>query len=1037
MGLFFIRRPIFAWVLAIVTMLAGVWSYLALPVSQYPDIAPTTVRISATYSGATASAVENSVTRVIEDSLTGLEGMIYMTSQSSEGASSISLTFDESVDPVDAQNEVQTKVSQVEGQLPTSVQSSGVNVSRSTSSILMIGALVAPDGGYTTLELGDILTETVEGPIERTDGVGGISSFNSGYAMRIWLDPIALARYQMTATDVVTAVENQNATVSVGSLGDQPTVAGQQFTATITAQSQLSEIEEFEEILLRSSEDGGTVRLLDVATIEIGQEDYGGGSRFDGAPAAGFGVNLETGANAVDTSAEVEATLDQLSASLPDGVEFRVAYDTSPFVELSIEQVYQTIFEAIVLVFLVLVVFLQSWRATVIPLIAVPVVLLGTFAVLYATGFSINTLTMFAMVLSIGLLVDDAIVVVENVERLMETEGMSALDATRASMTQIASALLGINVVLAAVFLPMAFFGGSTGVIYRQFSLTMVTAMSLSLLVALILSPPMSARLLKPKTGESRFPPARWFNAGMARVTAGYGRAVRLSSRAPILLALVLAVVLGGSWALYQRIDSSFIPTEDQGALMTMVSLPEGATAQQTLATVKKVEAYLLEEEKDAVEATFTALGFGFSGNGQNSAMIFVKLRDFEERSSDDALSASSVAARANQAFMASRAGDIRVMQPPAIMGLGNTGGFTMYLIDQAGNGNDALRAAAVELERIAGKDDRLMNVNARNTEDSSALRIDIDREKAESFGVSLSSVNAMLTTIFSGSEVNDFILGASLRPVIVQAAAEYRMQPEDILRWYAVNSNDEIVPFSAFMTTSWEAVAPSLQRYGGTSAIEISGSAADGVSSGTAMDAMEELASSLDGGYGVAWTGISYQERQSGNQAPVLYAISALVVFLALAALYESWSIPFSVMLAVPVGILGALAAAWLFGQSNDVYFKVGMLTTIGLAARNAILIVEFAEDLRREGRSIADAAVEAARLRLRPILMTALTFILGVLPLATASGAGAAAQRAIGTGVIGGMIASTFIGIFMVPGLYLLIMRLVPTTDRTKAVQ
>ncbi|GGA97331.1 efflux RND transporter permease subunit [Allosediminivita pacifica] len=1037
MGLFFIQRPVFAWVLAIVTMLAGVWSYLSLPVSQYPDIAPTTVRISATYSGATASAVENSVTRVIEDALTGLDGMIYMTSQSSEGSSSISLTFDESVDPVDAQNEVQTKVSQVEGQLPTSVQSRGVSVSRSTSSILMIGALVAPDGGYTTLELGDILSETVEGPIERADGVGGINSFNSGYAMRIWLDPIALARYQMTATDVVTAVENQNTTVSVGSLGDLPTVAGQQFTATITAQSQLSELKEFEEILLRSSEDGGIVRLADVATIEIGQEDYGGGSRFDGAPAAGFGINLKTGANAVDTSTAAEATLDQLSASLPAGVEFRVAYDTSPFVELSIEQVYHTIFEAIVLVFLVLVVFLQSWRATVIPLIAVPVVLLGTFAVLYATGFSINTLTMFAMVLSIGLLVDDAIVVVENVERLMETEGMSALDATRASMTQIASALLGINVVLAAVFLPMAFFGGSTGVIYRQFSLTMVTAMTLSLLVALILSPPMSARLLKPKTGQSRFPPARWFNAGMERVTAGYGRVVRLSSRAPILLARVLAVVLGGSWALYQRIDGSFIPTEDQGVLMTMVSLPEGATAQQTLATVEKVEAYLLEDEMGAVEATLAALGLGFSGNGQNSAMIFVKLRDFEERSGDASLSAANVAARANQAFMASRAGSIRVMQPPAIMGLGNSGGFSMYLIDQAGNGTDALRAAAVELERIAGEDDRLTNVSARNTEDSSALRIDIDREKAESFGVSLSSVNAMLTTIFSGSEVNDFILGSSLRPVIVQAAAEYRMQPEGILRWYAVNSDGEIVPFSAFVTTSWEAVAPSLQRYGGTSALEISGSAANGVSSGTAMDAMEELASSLDGGYGVAWTGISYQERQSGNQAPVLYAISALVVFLALAALYESWSIPFSVMLAVPVGILGALAAAWLFGQSNDVYFKVGMLTTIGLAARNAILIVEFAEDLRREGRSIADAAVEAARLRLRPILMTALTFILGVLPLATASGAGAAAQRAIGTGVIGGMIASTFIGIFMVPGLYLLIMRLVPTTDRTKAVQ
>ncbi|MBF9033519.1 efflux RND transporter permease subunit [Rhodobacterales bacterium HKCCE2091] len=1025
MGRFFIARPVFAWVLALLTMLAGAWAILVLPVSQYPDIAPTTVRVSASYPGATATAVENSVTRELEDAMTGLEGLLYMTSQSRQGSSSISLVFDDSEDPVDAQNTVQSRVSQVERRLPSAVQSQGVNVSRSTSSILLVGALVATSGDYTTLELGDLLAELVEGPVQRTEGVGGINSFGSGYALRIWLDPLSLARYQLTPGDVVTAVQNQNTTVSVGSLGAQPTVEGQQFTATITAQSQLSGVDEFERILLRSSEDGGAVRLGDVARIEIGQESYGGGSRFNGSPAAGFGVNLETGANAVDTAAAVRATLASLEPSLPEGLEFQIAYDTSPFVELSIEQVYHTLGEAIVLVFLVLVVFLQSWRATLIPLIAVPVVLLGTFAALYATGFSINTLTMFAMVLAVGLLVDDAIVVVENVERLMEEEGLSAREATAKSMGQITSALLGINVVLAAVFLPMAFFGGSTGVIYRQFSVTMVAAMSLSLVMALVLSPPMSARLLRPKPAVARFAPARWFNTGMDRFRAGYGGGVRQLLRAPLVALLLLGAILFGAWTVFDRLPSSFIPTEDQGVLMTMVSLPEGATAAQTLATVERVEAHFRDAEPEAVASTFAALGFGFGGSGQNNAMVFVRLADFEDREGDATMTAAAVAGRANAAFAGIRAGQVFVMQPPAIMGLGNTGGFSMYLVDQGGGGTDALIAAAGELEALAATDERVTNIRVGGTDLDAALRIDIDQEKAESFGVSLVSVNSMLSVIFSGSEVNDFVLGNSLRPVIVQADAEYRMQPEDILSWYAVNASGETVPFSAFMETSWEPVAPTLQRYGGTSALEISGAAGQGVSSGDAIAAMEDLVSRIDGGYGVAWTGISYQEQQSGAQAPLLYGISALVIFLALAALYESWTIPFAVMLAVPVGVLGALAAAWVFGQSNDVYFKVGMLTTIGLAARNAILIVEFAEELRREGRRIAEAAIEAARLRLRPILMTALTFILGVLPLATATGAGAASQNAIGIGVIGGMVASTFIGIFLVPALYVLIMR------------
>lgn len=1026
MGLFFIKRPVFAWVLALMTMLIGTWSALTLPVAQYPEIAPTTVRVSASYNGATAEAVENSVTRVIEDAMTGLDGMIYMTARSSEGSASIQITFDESVEPIDAQNEVQTKVSQVEGQLPTAVRTQGVTVSRSSSSILLVGAIVAENGQYSTVQLGNILSEQVEGPIQRTEGVGGVSIFGSGYAMRIWLDPIALARFQLTPQDVVGAVEEQNTTVSVGSLGSQPTLTGQQFNATITAQSQMTTVEEFEQILLKADESGGTVHLADVARVEIGQESYGGDSRFSGKNATGFGVNLATGANAVDTAAAVRATLDRLASSLPEGVEFEIAYDTSPFVELSIEQVYHTLIEAVVLVFLVLLLFLQSWRATLIPLIAVPVVLLGTFAVLQIGGFSINTLTMFAMVLAIGLLVDDAIVVVENVERLMEDEGLSAREATQKSMGQITSALLGINVVLAAVFLPMAFFGGSTGVIYRQFSVTMVTAMTLSLCVAIILSPPMSARLLKPKEGEPRFAPFRWFNALVNRGITGYGAGVKGTLRMPVLMPLALVAVLVGAYMVNNRLTTSFIPTEDQGVLLTVVTLPEGATTAQTTATVEKLEAFFLTDEADAVESTFAALGFGFSGSGQNRAMVFVKLKSFDERDGQAQLAAAQVAQRANIAFSQLRDGQIFVLQPPAIRGLGNSGGFEMYLVDQSGAGSDALQAAAEQLVANAEQSDRVVNLSANGTEKDSALKITIDRAKAESFGLTLSEVNGMLSVIFAGSEVNDFELGAALRPVIVQGDAPYRMQTEDVFDWYARNAAGEMAPFSAFMSTSWEPVAPTLERYGATSALQISGSPGSGYSSGTAMAEMEALVADLDGGYAAAWTGLSYQERQSGDQAPILYAISALVVFLALAALYESWSIPLAVMLAVPVGILGALFAAWIFGQSNDVYFKVGMLTTIGLAARNAILIVEFAEDLRRTGMTIADAAIEAARLRLRPILMTALTFILGVLPLALATGAGAASQNAIGIGVIGGMVASTFLGIFMVPAFYVLIMRI-----------
>ncbi|WBU61718.1 multidrug efflux RND transporter permease subunit [Paracoccus albus] len=1021
MGQFFIHRPVFAWVLAIVTMLAGIYSLLGLPVSQYPDIAPTTIRIGASYSGATAEAVQNSVTTPIEDSLTGVEGMIYFESSSSQGRSSLELTFDDSVDPTDALNDVQSKVRSVESRLPSAVQDNGVSVTRSTSSILMVGSLVSTDGQHSTVELGNMLEEIVEGPVKRVEGVGDINVFGSGYAMRIWLDPFRLTQFGLLPTDITSAVSAQNSTVSVGSLGTQPVLPGQQFTSTITAQSQLTGVEDFRRILLKTGEDGANVWLGDVADIEIGQQRYGSDSRFNGLNAAGFGINLETGANAVDTAEGVREVLAELNEVLPEGVELRVAYDTSPFVELSIEKVYHTLIEAIVLVVAVILIFLQSWRATIIPVIVVPVVLLGTFAVLGVLGYSINTLTMFAMVLAIGLLVDDAIVVVENVERVMREDGVDPVEATERSMRQISGALIGIAAVLSAVFLPMAFMAGSTGVVYRQFSVTIITAMGLSLAAALILTPSQTATLLRPHQGEPRFAPTRWFNRSFDRMADGYAAIIARLLRRPVLAIIVLVLIGAGAWQLFTRMNSTFIPTEDQGVMMAQISLSEGSTSQQTRAVVEEIEDYLLNEEP-AVESIFGALGWGFSGSSQARAMMFVKLKDFGERS-DPELAAAAVAQRANERFGNNRAGRISFLQPPAIQGLGNQAGFDMFLIDQTGQGTDALREGSAALEAAAENDPRLTNVRGRGDEDDAALRLMIDAQRAEALGLNVSEVNGMLSIIFSGREVNDFAMGANLRPVIVQGTAEYRMQPDDLEAWYARNSDGEMVPFSAFSSYRWEPVAPRLQRFEGIDAISISGEAAPGTSSGEALDAMEELVSELPGGFGVAWTELSYQERQSGNQAPYLYALSALVVFLSLAAIYESWTVPMAVILAVPVGILGAVAAALLFGQSNDVYFKVGILTTIGLAAKNAILIVEFARVLELQGRSTVAAAVEAARLRLRPILMTSFAFILGVVPLATASGAGAAAQNSIGIGVMGGMIAATFIGIFLVPSFYVAI--------------
>ncbi|MCJ8139007.1 multidrug efflux RND transporter permease subunit [Falsirhodobacter halotolerans] len=1026
MAHFFIHRPVFAWVLAIVTMLFGLFGLTTLPISQYPEVSPPTVRISASYPGASAQAVENSVTTVIEDSLTGLDGLLYMTGSSGAGSSSITLVFDDSTDGDDAQVEVQNQLQRVLAQLPDQVQDDGVRVRQSTSSILMVGALVSDDNSFSALQLADMLEETVTGPVERTQGVGGINVFGSGYAMRIWLDPDRLVQYQLTPQDVTNAVSAQNSTVTAGFLGDQPNVEGQQFTAQITAQSQLTTVDEFRDILLKTGAEGAAVRLGDVARVEIGQEGYGRDSRFSGKNAAGFGVNLQTGANAVDTAARVRETLASLAPAFPEGVSIAYAYDTSPFVERSITKVQHTLLEAIALVFVVMFVFLQNWRATLIPTLAVPVVLLGTFGVLSALGYSINTLTMFAMVLAIGLLVDDAIVVVENVERVMEEDGLGPVEATEKSMGQITGALIGITTVLGVVFLPMAFFGGSTGVIYRQFSVTIITAMGLSLLVALILTPALCATLLRPRNHGGGPAPARWFNRNFDRFTRGYLNTNRRILRRPPAAMAALAGVVGVIAYLFMSLPSSFLPQEDQGSLMAQIRLPEGSTSVQTDAVLRKVEDYFLTQEP-GVKSTFAALGFGFGGNSQNSAMIFVQLKDFAERADDPDLAAAAIVARANGALAAdNRLGRVFVLQPPAIPGMGNSSGFSMYLLDQGANGQTALRQAARDLVANATEDGQVTNMRGAEDSARTALRIDIDAQKVQSFGLTLNDVNGMLGTIFSGRNVNDFEMGSELRPVIVQADAPFRMQPDDVFRWSARNSEGQMVPFPSFATLDWDTVPASLARYGGSSALEISGAPAEGVSSGQAMARMEELVAELPGGYGAAWTGLSYQERLSGNQAPFLYAISVLVVFLCLAALYESWTIPLAVMLAVPVGVIGALTAALLTGQSNDVYFKVGLLTTIGLAAKNAILIVEFAVDLQKQGMTLLDATVEAARQRLRPILMTSFAFILGVVPLATATGAGAGAQNAIGIGVLGGMISATILGIFFIPVLFVFVRRL-----------
>ncbi|ADU68294.1 multidrug efflux RND transporter permease subunit AcrB [Pantoea sp. At-9b] len=1030
MAKFFIDRPIFAWVIAIIIMLAGALSIISLPIEQYPNVAPPAVEIQASYPGADAKTLQDSVTQVIEQNMNGIDGLMYMSSSSdSSGTLTLTLTFQSGTDADIAQVQVQNKLQLAMPLLPQEVQSQGIQVKKSSSSFLMVAGFVSDDPNMTQNDISDYVASNIKDPISRTPGVGDTQVFGAQYAMRIWLDPHKLNNFQLTPVDVISALGTQNTQVAAGQLGGTPPVPGQQLNASIIAQTRLTSTEEFGNILLKVNTDGSQVRLRDVAKIELGGESYDIIARYNGKPASGIGIKLATGANALDTADAVKTELAKLQPFFPSGLKVVYPYDTTPFVKISIFEVVKTLFEAIVLVFLVMYLFLQNFRATLIPTIAVPVVLLGTFAIIAACGYSINTLTMFGMVLAIGLLVDDAIVVVENVERVMAEEGLPPKEATKRSMEQIQGALVGIALVLSAVFIPMAFFGGSTGVIYRQFSITIVSAMALSVLVALILTPALCATMLKPVEKGSHGKTTGffgWFNRLFDKSTHHYvdsvGHIVRSTGR---YLVLYLIIVVGMAY-LFLRLPTSFLPEEDQGLLLAQAQLPAGATQERTQKVLDQVTDYFLTKEKDSVNSVFTVNGFGFAGRGQNTGIAFVSLKPWDERSSAD-MKVPAIAGRAMRALGAIKDAMVIPFNLPAIIELGNATGFDFQLIDQGNLGHEKLTEARNQLfGMVAQHPDTLVGVRPNGMEDTPQYKLIIDQEKASALGVSLSDINTTLGAAWGGSYVNDFIDRGRVKKVYVMGQPDSRMLPDDVSKWYVRNSAGEMVPFSAFSSAKWQYGSPRLERYNGLPSMEILGQAAPGKSSGDAMNLMEQLAAKLPAGIGYDWTGMSYQERLSGNQAPALYAISLIVVFLCLAALYESWSIPFSVMLVVPLGVVGALLFTTLRGLSNDVYFVVGLLTTIGLSAKNAILIVEFAKDLmEKEGKGLVESTLEASRMRLRPILMTSLAFILGVLPLAISTGAGSGAQNAVGTGVMGGMVTATALAIFFVPVFFVVVRR------------
>ncbi|MCO8144231.1 efflux RND transporter permease subunit [Rhodovulum tesquicola] len=1027
MARFFIDRPVFAWVISILIMGIGLLSILTLPIAQYPQIAPPSVSVQAAYPGASAETVANTVTQIIEQQMTGLDGLRYISSSStSAGQAQITLTFETGTDPDIAQVQVQNKLAQATPLLPETVQRQGVSVRKSSAGFLMVIALISDDGALEQVDLSDYMVSNLVDAFARIEGVGEVQVFGSQYAMRIWLDPAKLAAFELTPADVVAAVSAENAQISAGSFGSLPAPAGQQLNATITAQSLLTSPGDFEQIVLRAETDGGLVLLKDVAKVEIGAESYDTIARRNGQPAAGMAIRLAPGANALDTARRVKAQIEEYAQFFPENVSYVIPYDTTPFIEISIKEVAKTLVEAIILVFFVMLLFLQNLRATLIPTLAVPVVLLGTFGVLAAFGFSINTLTMLAMVLAIGLLVDDAIVVVENVERIIEEEGLSPREATRKSMGQITGALIGIALVLSAVFVPMAFFGGSTGVIYQQFSITIVSAMALSVLVALTLTPALCASILRSKDAvHTRRGPFGWFNRFFDKLTGGYAGSVGWIIRRPLRIGMIyvlLAVTMG--W-MFVKTPTGFLPNEDQGLLFTLIQAPTGATAERTQAVADQVKDFYLNAEAENVNSVFTVVGFSFAGRGQNMGLGFVQLKDWDERTRPDQ-GVQAIAGRAFGAFSQIQDAMVFPIVPPSVIELGNVSGFDFYLQARGGQTHEELLAARNQLLGMSAQSPLIGSIRPNGLEDATQFRLDIDWRAAGAMGLSATEVGQLLSIAWAGRYVNDFIDRGRIKRVYVQGEPEARATPEDIELWRVRNASGGLVPFSNFTDAGWEFGPQGLTRYNGVPAMQLQGGPAPGVTTGEAMAEIERLAGQLPPGFAVAWTGLSLEERESGSQAPLLYALSLAVVFLCLAALYESWAIPFAVMLAMPIGVLGALIGAWLGGFENGVFFQVAILTVIGLTGKNAILIVEFARDRQVAGEDLFTAIREAARQRFRPIIMTSMAFSLGVLPLVLSSGAGSGGRNAIGSGVLGGTLTATILGVLLVPLFYVAIRRI-----------
>ena len=1030
---FFINRPIFAWVIAIMVMLGGLLALKTLPVSQYPPIAPPQIAINATYPGASAQTVQDTVTQVIEQKLNGIDNLIYMSSTSdSSGAVTITLTFKAGTDPNIAQVQVQNKLQLAVPLLPQIVQRQGISVVKSTRNFLLIIGLVSEDGSMDRNALTDYMISNLQDIISRLDGVGELMLFGSQNAMRIWLNPSKLNNFHLTTNDVIAALQAQNVQVSAGQFGGAPAVAGQQLNATINARALLQNTDQFDAIILRTNSDGSTVKLKDVAESRIGTENYDIQSFYKGKPVGGMAVRLAAGANALETGNRIKAKMVELSKYFPAGMQVVYPYDSTPFVKISIEEVVHTLIEAVCLVFIIMFLFLQNFRATLIPTIAVPVVLLGTMGVLSASGFSINTLTMFALVIVIGLLVDDAIVVVENVERIMSEEGLSPHDATIKSMGQITSALWGIATVLTAVFLPMAFFGGSTGVIYRQFSITIISAMILSVLVAMILTPALCATLLKPV--EKGHTPGecgwfcqffRWFNKVFDYCRRKYEGIVGRSFGQPVRYLVVYGAIVAAMVFFFLHLPSAFLPDEDQGFIICQVQLPAGATQERTVQVLRQMEQHFLNNESKTVEGIITVAGFSFAGRGQNMGLAWVKLKDWKSRQSPE-LKAPAVAKRAMGAFSKIKDGMAFAFSPPAVLELGVANGFDFQLQDRGGLGHDKLMEARNQLLGMAMKNPKLIAVRPNGQDDSPQFKLDIDDIRAGAMGISLADINTTLSTAWGSSYVNDFIQNGRVKKVYLQADAKYRMLPEDINSWYVRNVKGMMVPFSAFADAHWQYGSPRLERYNGIPSVEILGQAAPGISTGEAMAEVEMMAAQLPPGIGYEWTGLSYEEKKAGAQAPALYAISLLVVFLSVAALYESWTIPFVNLLMLPLGLVGAVTAVKLRVLPNDVYLQIGLLTTVGLSTKNAILIIQFIKEQMRQGHELVEATLTAVKIRLRPVIMTSLAFFFGTLPLALTRGAGAAAQNAIGTAVTGGLLSATFIDLIFIPFFFVLVSKI-----------